>query len=73
MVLEVLDAVLSQPVLPAADEAADQILAVFRHVGDLLRELEALLHDNGGFWCVNLKNKKSHKQMHQKKTNKHKN
>lgn len=68
MVLEVLDAVLSQPVLPAADEATDQILAVFRHVGDLLRELEALLHDNGGgFWCVNLKNKKSHKQMHQKK------
>lgn len=45
--LEVLDAILSKPVLPAADEATDQILGVFRHIGDLLRKLEALLHDNG--------------------------
>lgn len=47
VVLEVLNAVLAQSVLSAADEPADQVLGVLRHVGDLLRELEALLGQRG--------------------------
>jgi hypothetical protein len=40
---EVVDAVLAQAVLPAADEASDQVLGVFGHVGHLQGELETLL------------------------------
>lgn len=43
VVLEVLDAVLAQSVLSAADEPTDQILCVLGHVCDLLWELESLL------------------------------
>lgn len=48
VVLEVLNAILSQPVFPTADEPTNQILGVFRHVSDLLRELETFLHDTKG-------------------------
>lgn len=43
VVLEVLDAVLTQSVLSAADESADQVLGLLRHVSHLLGELEPLL------------------------------
>lgn len=48
MVLEVLDAVLAQSVLSAADESADQVLGLLRHVGHLLGELESLLGGKEG-------------------------
>lgn len=48
MVLEVLDAVLTQPVLPAADESADQVFGLLRHVSHLLGELESLLGGKEG-------------------------
>lgn len=43
MRFEVVDAVLAQTVLPAADEASDQVLGVFGHVCHLQGELETLL------------------------------
>lgn len=43
MVLEVLDAVLTQAVLSAADESTDQVLGLLGHVCHLLGELESLL------------------------------
>lgn len=61
VVLKVFNAILSEPVLPAADEAPDQILGVFRHIGDLLWKLKAFLHNNGrvrgmGGVCVIIQN-----------------
>lgn len=43
MVLEVLDAVLTQPVLSTANEPTNQVLGVLGHVRYLLGELESLL------------------------------
>lgn len=43
MRFEVLDAVLAQAVLTAADEASDKVLGLFGHVRHLQGELETLL------------------------------
>lgn len=48
VVLEVLDPVLTQPVLSAADESTDQVLGLLRHVSHLLGELESLLGGKAG-------------------------
>lgn len=48
VVLEVLDAVLTQSVLSAADESADQVLGLLGHVSHLLGELEPLLGGKDG-------------------------
>lgn len=48
MLFEVLNAVLTQPVLSAADESADQVFGIFRDVRHMSRELEPLLWEKQG-------------------------
>lgn len=43
VLLEVLDAILTQSVLSAANESANQIFRLLRNICDLLWELESLL------------------------------
>lgn len=43
MLLEVMDAILAKPVLPAADKPADQVFGILRHLCDIGRKLEPLL------------------------------
>ena len=45
MVLEVLDAVLAEPLVGAGDEAGDQVLGRFGHVRDVVRELQLVLRE----------------------------
>lgn len=43
MLLKVFNPVLAQPMLPATDQPPDEVLSIFRDVGDLDRKLESLL------------------------------
>lgn len=45
VLFEVFNAVLTQPVLSAADESADQVFGIFRDVRHMSRELEPLLRE----------------------------
>lgn len=48
VLFEVLDAILTQPVLSAADESADQVFGIFRDVRHMSRKLEPLLWETQG-------------------------
>ncbi len=48
VLFEVLNAVLTQPVLSAADESADQVFGIFRDVRHMSRKLEPLLWEAQG-------------------------
>lgn len=48
VLFEVLNAVLTKPVLSAADESADQVFGIFRDVRHMSRKLEPLLRETQG-------------------------
>lgn len=50
VLLEVLNPVLAQPALPAADQPLDEIFRFLRHIRDVGRELKSLLGKRGDPW-----------------------